>query len=183
MICPSEVDWIDVKWILKCLWESSNFSLLYGVGNSKGVLEAFSDSDFAGDVRRRQSNWGMMAVYADSATAWSSQLKRSVALSTKAEFIAVSEGAKICFGGNVCLENFSEKIVRYQRYMLTMQVQWNSRKLQFHKQSKQDEVRYYFLRECYQEGRTGVEHIDRGKQLANLLTKSLDRVRFQNLCN
>ena len=49
----------------------------------------------------------------------------------------------------------------------------------FHKWSKHAEVRYYFVRECYPDGRIGVEHIDGVKQLADLLTKPLDRVRFE----
>jgi len=58
------------------------------------VLKAFSDADFADDVRTRRSTSGVLAVYAGSAIAWSSQLQRSVTLSTKAEFIAASKGAK-----------------------------------------------------------------------------------------
>jgi hypothetical protein len=58
------------------------------------VLEAFSDAVFADDVRTRQSTSGVVAVYAGSATAWSSQLQWLVTLSTKAEFIAASERAK-----------------------------------------------------------------------------------------
>ena len=59
------------------------------------MLEAFSNADFAGDVRTRQSTSGVVAVYAGCATALSSQLQRSLKLSTtEAEFIAASEGAK-----------------------------------------------------------------------------------------
>jgi hypothetical protein len=54
---------------------------MYGAGNSKGMLEAFSDADFADDVRTKRSTSGAVAVYAGSATAWSSQLQRSVTLS------------------------------------------------------------------------------------------------------
>jgi hypothetical protein len=32
---------------------------------------------------------------------------------------------------------------------------------------------------CYQDGRIGVEHIDRVTQLADLLTKPLDQVQFE----
>jgi len=48
---PTEADWTDVKSILKYLRRTSNYGLMYGAGNSKGVLEAFSDADFADDVR------------------------------------------------------------------------------------------------------------------------------------
>ena len=73
----------------------SNYGLLYGAGNSKEMLEVFSNGDFASDVRIRQSTSGVVAVYAGSAIAWSSQLQRSMALSTtEAECITASEGAK-----------------------------------------------------------------------------------------
>ena len=67
---PTEADWIGVKCILKYLWGMSNYNSLYWAGNSKGVLEAFSDPDFAGDVRTRPSTSGVLAVYAGSAIAW-----------------------------------------------------------------------------------------------------------------
>jgi hypothetical protein len=56
------------------------------------VLEVFSDPDLAVDVRTRPSMSGVLAVYAGSTVAWSSQLQWSVALSaTEAEFIAASD--------------------------------------------------------------------------------------------
>jgi len=67
---PTEANWTDVERILKYLWGTSNYGLLYGAGNSKWVFEAFSD--FADDVRTRRSMSGVVAVYAGSATAWSS---------------------------------------------------------------------------------------------------------------
>jgi hypothetical protein len=54
---------------------------------------------------------------------------------------------------------------------------------EFHKQSKHVEVQYYFVCECYQDGRIGVKHIDGVKQSADLLTKPLDRVQFEIQCN
>ena len=50
---PTETDRIDVKLILKYLRETSNFSLLYGADNSKGVSEAFRNVYIAGNVRTR----------------------------------------------------------------------------------------------------------------------------------
>jgi hypothetical protein len=91
---PTEAHWTDVKHTLKYLRGTSNYGLLYGAGNSKGVLEAFSDAGFADDVRARRSTSGVVAVYAGSAIAWSSQLQRSVTLSTEAEFIAARGGQR-----------------------------------------------------------------------------------------
>jgi len=92
---PTKADWTDVKRILKYLWGVSKYRLLYGAGNSKGVLEVFSDADFADDVRTSRSTSSVAAVYAGSSIAWSSQLHWLVGLpTTAAEFIAASEEAK-----------------------------------------------------------------------------------------
>jgi len=63
---PTDADWIDVKHILKYLWGASKYRLLYGAGNSMGVLETFSDVDCADDVRTSRSTSGVAAVYAGS---------------------------------------------------------------------------------------------------------------------
>jgi hypothetical protein len=47
---PTEAAWIYVKSTLENLRGRSNYGLLYGAGNSKGILEEFSGADFAGDI-------------------------------------------------------------------------------------------------------------------------------------
>jgi NAD/NADP transhydrogenase alpha subunit len=55
----------------------------------------FSDADFAGDKLIRRSTMGVIAIFADSAVSWTSQLQKMTALSTnETEIIAASEGAK-----------------------------------------------------------------------------------------
>ena len=66
---PTEADWIDLKRILKYMRGTGNYGLLLGAGNSKEALMAFSDADFAGDVRTRRSTNGVVAVYTASAIA------------------------------------------------------------------------------------------------------------------
>ena len=147
---PTEADWIGVECTLKYLWGMSNYGSLYWAGNSKGVLEAFSNPDLAGDVRTRPSTSGALAVYAGSAIAWSSQLQRSVALSTtEAEFIAPSEGAKKLLWLKCLLGELSGKCSEvptlYVENTSTVKLMKNP---EFHKQWKHIEVWYYFVREC-----------------------------------
>ena len=51
----------------------------------------------------------------------------------------------------------------------------------FHKRSKHIEVRHYFVREKSIEGRLTVEHTSGNEQIADILTKSLHKNRFQVL--
>ena len=51
----------------------------------------------------------------------------------------------------------------------------------FHRRSKHIEVRHYFVREKFDEGRLTVEHIPGVEQVADILTKPLNKSRFQML--
>jgi hypothetical protein len=85
-----------------------------------------------------------------------------VALSTtEAEFITASEGAKellwlkhllVELGGKGC-----EVLTLYVDNASTVKL---AQKPEFHKRLKHVEVWCYFVHECYQDGRLGVEHTD-----------------------
>ena len=49
---PTEADWIDVRRVVKYLQGTSNYGLLFGACNIKGMLEAFRNAGFLGDVRK-----------------------------------------------------------------------------------------------------------------------------------
>jgi dihydroorotase len=51
----------------------------------------------------------------------------------------------------------------------------------FHDRSNHIEVRFHFIRESIEKGKINIEHIKTEDQLADVLTKSLGRVKFQDL--
>ena len=51
----------------------------------------------------------------------------------------------------------------------------------FHGRSKHIETRFHFIRECVEGGKIVVQHVSTDAQLADIMTKSLGRVQFQNL--
>jgi hypothetical protein len=90
---PAEKDWNNVKRIFHYLRSTSNCGLRYTRGS--GELKVFSDADFAGDKVTRHTTVDIIAIFADGAVFWTSQLQKTTALSmTEAEIIAASEGAK-----------------------------------------------------------------------------------------
>jgi hypothetical protein len=50
-----------------------------------------------------------------------------------------------------------------------------------HDRSKHIDTRFHFIRDCVEDGRVEVEFIGTDGQLADILTKALGRVRFQEL--
>ena len=51
----------------------------------------------------------------------------------------------------------------------------------FHERSKHIRIKYHFIRSCLDEGSIKAGYINTQDQLADLLTKSLGRVKFQEL--
>jgi hypothetical protein len=56
-----------------------------------------------------------------------------------------------------------------------------ARNLVFHKRSKHIDLRYHFIRNCLAEGTASATYINTVDQLADILTKALGRVKFQEL--
>jgi hypothetical protein len=51
----------------------------------------------------------------------------------------------------------------------------------YHDRSKHIDTRYHFIRECIEEGTIVIEYVPTERQLADILTKALGRVRFIQL--
>ena len=180
---PAEKDWNNVKSIFHYLQSISNYGLRYTRGF--GELKVFGDADFAGDKVTRRSTTGVIAIFADSAVSWTSQLQKTAALSTnEAEIIAASEGAKEL----VWLKHFlSEMLSDFARKTLVLYTGNASaikltKNLEYHRRLKHIEVRHCYVRERYLNDDIRIEHVDRRKQLADLLTKPIEHVQFEVLC-
>lgn len=47
--------------------------------------------------------------------------------------------------------------------------------------SKYIDLRYHFIKDCVESGKISVEHVRTENQLADILTKSLGRVKFREM--
>jgi hypothetical protein len=56
-----------------------------------------------------------------------------------------------------------------------------SKNLVFHERSKHIDVRYHYIHECIDEGRIIIDYTTTEKELTDILTKALGRVRFLEL--
>jgi hypothetical protein len=115
---------------------------------------------------------------------WQSQKQKVVALSScEAEYIAATTAA--CQG--VWLARLLAELKGEEADVVTLNVD-NQSAIQlsknpvFHDRSKHIETRYHYIRECIEEDRVKIEFVSTNDQLADILTKSLGRDRFNELC-
>ena len=119
----------------------------------------------------------------DMPVSWQSQKQKTVALSTcEAEYMAGAAGA--------CQAMWLMRLLRdiigikAQPPLLKMDNQSAialSRNPVLHDRSKHIDTKYHFIRECVENGKVCVDHMSTEEQLADVLTKSLGRVRFSEL--
>lgn len=178
---PTKQNWIEIKRILKYLQGTSKYGIKYKGGSNQ--LNVYTDADFAGDTATRRSTSGMVALLSEGAISWTSQLQKSVALSTtEAEIVAASEGAKQL----VWLSRLLSDLLEPGKLSPTLHVDNASavklaKNPEFHKRTKHIEVRHFYVRERVTNGDLNIKHIEGKEQLADLLTKPLERIRYNIL--
>lgn len=182
---PHEDHLMAVKRVLRFVAGTQDKGLFYTrQSEGKPKLSGFSDADMAGDLDSRKSTSGVLFFFGGNPVTWQSSKQKVVALSScEAEYIAMTTAA--CQGiwltrlitdltGVEC--KAPELLVDNQSAIAL------SRNPVFHERSKHIDVRYHFIRECVEEGRIAVSYVATERQLADILTKALGRVRFQKLC-
>ncbi len=91
---PSHQHTEAVKTILRYMKGSKHRGITYG-GQEKLLVEGYSDSDWAGDLKSRKSTSGFIFMLNSGPVSWCSKRQPTVALSsTEAEYIALTLAAK-----------------------------------------------------------------------------------------
>lgn len=172
-----------VKHILRYVKGTVNYGLAYENEQSGKILVGFSDSDLAGDVVDRRSTGGMCFYLNKSLISWTSQKQRVVALSScEAEYMAATLAA--C--QSIWLRGLLEEISGQKIGPVILHVDNKSaielmKNPVLHGRSKHIDVRFHFIRECIESGKLIVKHVVTLEQRADILTKALGRVKFEEM--
>uniref|UniRef100_A0ACD5X227 Uncharacterized protein n=1 Tax=Avena sativa TaxID=4498 RepID=A0ACD5X227_AVESA len=180
---PTTQHMATVKHLLRYIAGTRNYGCRYVKDKDGGKLIGYSDSDMAGDIDDRKSTSGVLFMLGRNPVTWQSQKQKVVALSScEAEYIAATTAA--CQG--VWLGRLLGDLLGKKDDIATIFVD-NKSAIQlcknpvFHDRSKHIETRFHFIRECVDDGKINVEYIGTEDQLADILTKALGRIQFQNL--
>lgn len=178
---PNNDHWEGVKRLLRYLQGTKEYGLTFEAVEKCDVdfVQAYSDSDFAGDSESRRSTSGYVIMMNGTAIDWFSKRQSVVALSTaEAEFIAATEAIKQA----IVMRRFCQEFgVADYPITINMDNQSAMRMIEdegARKRTKHIDVRCKFLQE-----KLGKEYqlkfVDSKHQLADILTKPLSKGSFE----
>ncbi|GAA0153908.1 transmembrane signal receptor [Lithospermum erythrorhizon] len=183
MSMPTEMHMKIAKKILRYLKGSNKFGILYKRSESGGVLVAYTDSDYAGDLNDRKSTSGYVFKFSSGAVAWTSKKQPIVSLSTtEAEFIA----AAVCTCQAIWMQRILKELGHDGEKCINIKCD-NSSTIKLsknpvmHGMSKHIDVRYHFLRNLTKKGVITLVHCGTVDQVADIMTKTLKTDSFIKL--
>jgi hypothetical protein len=173
-----------VKHILRYVKGTQSFGCFFRKKREAPMqLCGYSDSDHAGDVDDRKSTPGVIFYLNSSPVSWTSQKQKVVALSScEAEYVAAASAA--CQG--VWLRRLLASLTGVEAEQVTLKVDNESaialiKNPVHHDRTKHIDIKYHYIRSCYEDGKLDIDHVRTEEQLADILTKALGFVRFIEL--
>ncbi|KAL6175970.1 hypothetical protein ACLB2K_052608 [Fragaria x ananassa] len=100
MVCrymhnPGKSHWQAVKWILRYIFGTMDVGLVFQQEKTSQCVVGYVDSDYAGDLDISRSTTAYVFTLASGPVSWKLNLDHTIALlTTEAEYMAVTEGAK-----------------------------------------------------------------------------------------
>ncbi|KAJ4772132.1 polyprotein [Rhynchospora pubera] len=180
MQTPTNHHYGAAKRVLRYVAGTLNFGIWYD-HSSNFVLTGFSDSDWAGCADDCKSTTGYMFTMGSGAVSWCSKKQFSVALSSsEAEYVAISSTA--CQA--VWLRRILSDLYQPQQQSTTILCDNQSaiamtKNPGFHGRTKHIDIRVHFIRELVSRQQVQLQHIKTDEQVADVLTKALDRGKFE----
>ncbi|KAL1198911.1 Retrovirus-related Pol polyprotein from transposon TNT 1-94 [Cardamine amara subsp. amara] len=173
-----------MKQILRYLKGTVAHGLKFGRGGSKEII-GYSDSSHNIDQDDGRSTTGHIFYFGSSPITWCSQKQNTVALSScEAEFMAATEAARQA----IWLQDLLSEITGWKTKQVPIKIDNKSaialtKNLVFHGKSKHIHKRYHFIRECIERELVDVEHVPGTERKADILTKTLVRIKFAEMRN
>ncbi|KAJ0502363.1 putative RNA-directed DNA polymerase [Helianthus annuus] len=179
---PKESHMKLIKQILRYVKGTINLGLSYGRDGDDSIV-GFCDSSHATNKTDGRSTTGMAFYFGTSLVSWNSQKQKTVALSScESEFMAAA--ATACQA--LWLRGLLSELTGCKEKVVVLLVDNKSaialmKNPVFHGRSKHINTRFHFIRECIEREEVRVEYVRGEKQRADILTKALPRVKFEEM--
>lgn len=182
-ICATDEHWEYLKRVLKYLQKTKTLKLTFDSTLDAGVLEGYVDADWANDTTDRKSTTGFIFKLFGGTVSWVSRKQNCVCLSsTEAEYIALSDCLCECLWLQKLLEdldikNFKPTVI-YEDNQSCIHLASNEKR---NSRLKHIDVKYNFVKDIVSKKLIVLQYKRSNEQLADIMTKRLNRVQFENL--
>lgn len=178
---PNLEDWKNTIRILGYLKGTINFGLKFTRNKS---INAFSDADYAGDIKTRKSTTGYVIIMGNTPISWCSKLQQCVSTSTaEAEYYSLSECSKQCIWYRSILNEFNYKIDTMNINVDNKATIFISNNETVNQRTKHIDVRFHYVRELIKTKRIKLTYIKSQYNLADGFTKYLNSVQMTKFRN
>ena len=175
---PKESHLVVVKRIFRYIVGTQNLGLWYPKENNFELM-VYSDADYAGNNVDRKSTSGTCQFLGRSLVSWFSKKQNCVALSTaEAEYVAAGNCVAQILWIRQQLRDFG---LDYKEVPIkcdnTSVINLTKNPIQ-HSRTKHINIKHHFIRDHALKGDINLEFVCTKEQLADILTKPLDRDKF-----
>jgi hypothetical protein len=184
MQASSEEHIVAAKRVMRYLKGTVDMGIVYsGRCSDTRTIKGYCDSTWASDASTKRSVTGYVYTLAGGAISWNSKLQPTVALSsTEAEYMAAAAATQDA----IYLREFLASLhfvqdgptIIYEDNQGAIALSENP---VHHKRVKHIDIRHHFVRERVESGDVKLIYIETNKQIADILTKPLERVKFEFL--
>lgn len=181
---PRKQHWEAVKRALRYLWTTRDYGILFDGRHGASVV-GYSDSDYAGCTVTRKSTSGYVFLLAGGAISWKSKKQSVVTTSScEAEYVASCMAAKEAIWLSRLIADLHQETTPA---IIPIHVDNNGAKdlavnATINERSKHIDVQYHFVRQSTCDGKISLERCDTADQVADPLTKPLDKQAHQKHC-
>ena len=180
---PGKIDVNNVKRTLRYLRKTKEKGIVYEETENLELI-AYSDADFAGDTETRRSTSGYVIFFSGGPLSWCSRRQPIVSLSsTEAEYISAAECVKETLFLKYLLEEMFDQPIPVTLRVDNQSAIRLAETGKMNRRSKHIDVRYYFISERIKDKSIYIEYCPTDDQVADILTKPLDRLKFTKFRN
>lgn len=178
---PNDCLWKALKRILRYIKQTIDYSLIFEK-KSKNPIVGYADADWGRDIDRKSTTGYLFQIYGNTVV-WKSRKQSVIALSTtEAELISLCESAvESCWIYKLLVDLGIEieTVEIYEDNQSTIRSvnTYDQRKL------KHLEIKYNFIKQKVEQGFITVKYVKSSEQLADVLTKPVNKNSFKNLVN
>jgi hypothetical protein len=180
---PGITHWKAVLHLLRYLsGTQANGILLDGSGDISNV-NVYTDADFANCTNDRCSYSGYITQLGGSLLSWRSKKQQTVSTSTtEAEYCALFEGVQEAVWLKYLFTSFNiTPSKRFEVYVDNQSAIALATNPIFQQRSKHINIIYHWLREIHDTGLIHINYISTQNMLADVCTKSLGKMKHQNI--